>query len=225
MDMAAFFNNARTSPFAGSLSQNAVDGMTAIIEAFRTYGDGDARKLAYMLGTAFHEADKFRTMEEYASGAAYEGRASLGNTQAGDGVKFKGRGFVQITGRRNYADWSRRLGLDLLKEPAMAANRAIAARILVQGLMLGTFTGKKLGDYINDAGTDYRNARRTVNGTDRAQLVADHAAAFALALTAGGYEDMAPPAPEAPVDAKREPAAILTDIEALHAELRASIGA
>jgi putative chitinase len=59
-------------------------------------------RLAHFLGQLAHESDAFCTFEEYASGAAYEGRADLGNTERGDGVRFKGRGPIQLTGRTNY---------------------------------------------------------------------------------------------------------------------------
>ncbi|MCD1644171.1 hypothetical protein [Aurantimonas coralicida] len=187
MDDRAFFDAVRAKPFGGSISASAVDGINAILPAFQKYGDGDVRKLAYILGTAFHESARFKTMEEYASGRAYEGRKDLGNTVNGDGVRFKGRGFVQLTGRANYQDWSRRLGMDLIKEPQIVTRRDIAARILVQGMMLGTFTGKGLPDYIGTTRADYRSARRVVNGMDRSHLIAGYAEAFEAALRAAGY--------------------------------------
>lgn len=66
-----------------------------------------------------------------------------------------GRGLVHITDWANYTDWSRRLGIELLKEPQRAEELPIAARVLVEGMVKGTFTGKKLQDYINSDQCDY----------------------------------------------------------------------
>ncbi len=86
------------------------------------------RRQAAFLAQLAHESGEFRYMEEIASGAAYEGRRDLGNTQAGDGVRFKGRGPIQLTGRANYTAASRALGIDLVSNPSRAAQPDVAFR-------------------------------------------------------------------------------------------------
>lgn len=86
--------------------------------AFHTYGITTRKRAAAAIAQFAHESAGFRTMEEYASGAAYEGRHDLGNTKPGDGQRFKGRGFIQITGRNNYAAVSKALRHDFLSHPS-----------------------------------------------------------------------------------------------------------
>ena len=77
-----------------------------------------------------HESAHFNTLEEYASGKAYEGRTDLGNTQPGDGVRFKGRGAIQLTGRYNYTRASKDLGIDLVSNPKIVSeNPDIAFKV------------------------------------------------------------------------------------------------
>lgn len=87
---------------------------------FRTYGLLESGlRLAHFMGQLGHESDGFRAMQEYASGAAYEGRADLGNTQPGDGVRFKGHGPIQITGRANHRAMGQLLGIDFENNPTL----------------------------------------------------------------------------------------------------------
>jgi len=86
-------------------------------------------RIAHFMAQVVHECAGFRTTEEFASGAAYEGRADLGNLRPGDGVRYKGRGLIQLTGRANYARAGARLGLPLEAEPALAAEPVTSLRI------------------------------------------------------------------------------------------------
>jgi predicted chitinase len=97
--------------------------------AMREAGITTPRQKAAFVAQLAHESGGFRYNEEIASGSAYEGRRDLGNTQPGDGVRFKGRGFIQVTGRANYEAAGKALGLPLTTQPELAAKPENAARI------------------------------------------------------------------------------------------------
>lgn len=193
-----FFSYVRLHLLGGSLKQGQVDGMTAILDYWESkYAKKDDRWLAYLLGTAFHEtAFKMQPIDEFGGSAYFNKRyspsptgkfpaiaKSLGNKLQDDGDRFHGRGFVQLTGRNNYTDWGNRLSIDLVGDPKLAKDLAVATRILVDGSILGTFTGRKLETYINATTADWINARRIINGTDKAANIAAYAKQFYAAIS------------------------------------------
>jgi len=157
-----------------SLDTNRIDDIIDIVNTWNVYGDGDIRKLCYILATAFHESRVGLFMTEISSGEQYEFRQDLGNVYPGDGPLYKGRGYVQITGRVNYQKFSSILGIDLISQPTLATVPQYAARIMIHGMINGSFTGVSLSNYINSFNADYINARRVVNGTDRSSLIAGY---------------------------------------------------
>lgn len=102
---------------------------------------------------------------------------------------FYGRGYVQLTWESNYKRAGKVFGEDLVKNPDKALEPRIAVRTLVTGSKEGWFTGKKLSDYITDGKSDYVNARRVVNGTDKAKAIAALAEEYEESLRSEGYSD------------------------------------
>jgi hypothetical protein len=98
-----------------------------------------------------------------------------------------GRGYVQLTHRGNYVKAGDKLGVDLVADPSAALRPEVAAPVLVKGMMEGWFTGRALTKYINADRADLHEARRVVNGTDRAKEIAAIAVEYDEALNAEGY--------------------------------------
>lgn len=196
---AAFFAAARTSKALGPvLTQGEVEGCEAILAACHGFPPAWA---AYCLATAVVETASTMQPIKEIGGPAYFRRLydiegdrpakarELGNLTPGDGARFCGRGFVQITGRANYARASAALGIDLVGNPDLALDPQIAAQIMRRGMQEAWFTGKALATYL-PAEADLRqfaNARRIINGTDRNVEIAGYALEFQSALIAGGW--------------------------------------
>lgn len=104
------------------------------------------------------------------------GKANLGNTQPGDGWKYKGAGLTQMTGRKNFS----KFGYE--DNPEDAVHIGPAAEIMAKGMRDGLFTGKKFSDYFTAAKEDWVQARRMINGLDKADEIASYAKKFYAAL-------------------------------------------
>jgi putative chitinase len=165
--------------------EKAVSGL---LDGFEDYPQWDSiPKIAYCLATVFHEtAGTFEPIQEYGSKARFErlyGHTTrkgkeLGNTEPGDGIKYSGKGFVQLTGKSNFKRAEKELNVLLVKHPELAMIPANAFPIMTFGMSEGWFTGKKLSDYFTPNKKDYINARRIINGTDKAALIATYARDF-----------------------------------------------
>lgn len=166
-------------------------------------------QLAYVLATAWHEtAHTMKPVKE-----AYW----LSETWRKANLRYYpwyGRGFVQLTWRSNYEKAGQKLGRDFISDPEAVMEPEASAEILVVGSRDGWFTGKKLSDYITLQKSDYRGARRIINGTDKADLIAGYAKDYEADLKAIGYgerntsdapEPVSAPTPQ--TDAKHAPAA------------------
>lgn len=184
-----------TSRF-GPLTNDLVDAFTFLfskIEADPRFTDTntDRRKLAYCLATfKWETAHTMRPIDEKGGDAYFNKRygpgtgpgKNVGNTQPGDGARFHGRGYVQLTGRANYAKAKKLTGVDLLTNPDRAKEPELAYQIAMQGMKDGWFTGKKLSNYFFADTADYYNARRMINIVDKAQEIADIARGFSEIL-------------------------------------------
>jgi putative chitinase len=175
-----FFDRVRQEMFMRVLSQSQVDGMVALIEEWEaSFGDQDLRWLAYIFGTVHHETDRtMQPIEEYNRG----GDRLYARCDPETGCAYYGRGFVQLTWRDNYKRAGDELGLDLVHHPEIACDLIPATKIIMYGMIEGWFTGTKLNQYFNAEREDWINARRIVNGLDRANLVAGYAKAYYEAL-------------------------------------------
>lgn len=178
----------------GSLTQEQVNGLGSLLISFEQDKEINYIKyMAYMLATVKHEtAHKFQPITEYgarsyfnkydpvlANTASLRERAkSNGNTVEGDGYKYRGRGYVQITWKNNYKKLGDALGVDLVNNPDKALEPVTAYKIMSYGMRNGTFTGKDLSRYISKDQADYTNARKIINGLDKADLIKGYAEKF-----------------------------------------------
>lgn len=191
IDRKKFFDGVRAGFHRGSLNAGQVSSYNAILDAAAAYAVTDLRHIAYALATTYgevgaafvpvHEKGPVSYFDKYEPGTTLGKR--LGNTLKGDGYRFRGRGFPQITGRANYAKLGPHVGIDLLANPDRALEPAVAAKLMIIGMKLGLFTGVSFKTYFNDK-SDWTNARRIINGTDRAGEIAAYGTRYWAILRA-----------------------------------------
>lgn len=179
IDRVFFFKQVRK--FFGRLSQSQVDALNFLITKFEeSTSITRLSEFAYILATIFHETAYTMLPIEERGGYNYFKYliGKLGIKTLAMANKYKGRGYVQLTGLVNYLLFKKLLGIDLENMPELALDPEYAWQITEVGMSKGKFTGKKLSDYINGNIRDFRNARRIINGTDRMILIAGYANNF-----------------------------------------------
>lgn len=200
---AAFFASVRTGLLGPTLSADEVSGCEAILKAMES---APLSWAAYALATAYLETAHTMQPVKEIGGPTYYTRMydirgnrpdkarELGNLQPGDGALFAGRGYPQMTGRKNYGRADRELGLGgaLVTNPDLAMRPDIAASIMRRGMEEGWFTGRRFSSFLPNNGSAtqaaFKEARRIINGQDRAADVAGYALEFQDALALGGWQ-------------------------------------
>ncbi|PJC99464.1 chitinase [Janthinobacterium sp. BJB1] len=140
--------------------------------AMLEFGITTPARVASFLSQVAHESGQLLYVRELASGQAYEGRVDLGNTQRGDGMRFRGRGLLQVTGRANYGACGKALGLDLLAKPELLEQTLNACR------SAGWFWQTRGLNALADAGDQIKVTRRINGGVNG---LAERLALFAVA--------------------------------------------
>jgi hypothetical protein len=198
-----FFDEIRDSLFKRSFSQSQVDGIESLLALWEeNFYDNDVRFLAYILATAYHETGA--RMVAVREGFCKTNKCSINHVtklyRRGKinknyalpntfGNSFYGRGHVQLTHKANYIRMANFINkkygttYNFFQNPDLVLRNDISAIILIEGMINGLFTNHKLSDYIVEGkNADYVNARRIVNGTDNAKLIAGYAEEFEQAL-------------------------------------------
>jgi putative chitinase len=187
IDHARFIAAVRHTIFGGRIRPAQAEGLAFLVERWRKLAVADERMLAYALAHRAHGRGgaAYLTRNYDVAGRDPARARANGNTEPGDGIRYAGRGYVQLTWKRNYARVGALIGVDLVAEPDRALEPAIAADILFRGMIEGWFTGRRLPEFFTAGTADWVGARRTVNGLDRAELIAGRARAFHQALRPG----------------------------------------
>lgn len=199
-DKKAFFDACRATVMGPTLDGGEVSGAEAVLHAM---AGTPLSWCAYALATAWHETAHTMQPIKERGGPAYFTRMydirgqrpqlakSMGNTTPGDGIRYAGKGYVQLTWKCNYERAELELDQPLVANPDLAMRPDIAAAIMRKGMEEGWFTGKVFGHFLPREKPAVRDqfvqARRIINGSDKAPLIASYAIQFQDALLEGGW--------------------------------------
>ena len=184
----------------GGLRQPQVDGLEFIVNSMHQDASLSYAQASYILATVWHEtAHTMQPIAEYGKGRNYvygkwfvnsknekysytSGSKNSVYLERDFPFLYYGRGYVQLTWWHNYDFAGKQLGIDFIRNPDLVMRPECAVKILIEGMKKGWFTGRKLSDYIYQSRKDYVGARRIINGTDKASLIARYAGIFERAL-------------------------------------------
>jgi hypothetical protein len=166
----AFYDAIR--PMFNPLTKSQVDGIDLILVEWTKTGEKDLRWLAYILATVFHETGKRMQPVKEGGGEAYLRSKSY--------YPYYGRDLVQTTWRVNYERVKKFTGVDVVSNPDLIVT--VSASVAIHFMIKGYYTGKKLGDYFNELKENWREARRIINGNDKAEMIAEYGKKFYAAL-------------------------------------------
>lgn len=188
LNESKFFDALRTSRIlGGTISQSEVNGVSGILKAFKQYGDGREKTLAYALATAFHETGGLMVpVREGFARTDWAARRIIAKRKYGKpagpyGHVYYGRGHVQLTWHQNYKATGEKIGEDLVQFPDRMLDPVLSARVLIEGIIDGRWNPAKKGieTYLPTNGRDnLRDARRTVNLTDKWDIIGGYYRVF-----------------------------------------------
>ena len=188
MNSASFYINAKKKLFPKGFTQSQVNGINDVFEVWNALkGEKDIRHLAYILATIYHETGRLMApvREGFAKSDA-KAQLIVKNRPYGKVGKYGfvpyGRGRVQITWDDNYDRIGRKYNFPLTENPDLCLDSKIDAYICVHAMLSGDYTGKSLEDYFNRVKEDPVSARKIINGTDKARVIAEYYLQFLQAL-------------------------------------------
>lgn len=176
-----FYEHVRLHLFHGTMKPKQYNGIETILQEWeKNYIQSDDRWLAYMLATTHHETDRtMQPIEEYGKGKG----KPYGVPDPVTNKAYYGRGFVQLTWKYNYDKMSTVTNNNLVINPEYALDITTSTKILFYGMINGSFTGKKLNSYFGSGKEDWINARRIINGLDKANLISGYAKQYYAAIS------------------------------------------